>query len=264
MAATSDLLLSPLALLRSGARFILLVAAIVMSWGEHLGTRVRGRRAQSAWLAACSRRLVALLGLRIEVHGLVPTAGLLVANHLSYLDVIVLSAVTGCVFVSKKEVAAWPLFGTSARWAGTIFVDRSRRTEVAEVAAAMRAALAEGVLVTLFPEGTSSGGAAVLPFKPALFAPVVELGGAVTACALDYALPGGSVPDEVCYWGDDTLAPHLFNLLGKTGLAVRVAFGPAAPRTGDRKAAAQALHAEVTALRQPSFGCALADPARPA
>jgi 1-acyl-sn-glycerol-3-phosphate acyltransferase len=262
MAAASDLLPSPLARLRAGVRFILLVACVVLSWCGRPGLRGRGRRAQADWLAACSRRLVALLGLRLEVHGPVPATGLLVANHLGYLDIIVLSAVTRCVFVSKKEVAAWPLFGPSARWGGTIFVDRSRRTEVAEVAVAMRAALAEGVLVALFPEGTSSGGAEVLPFKPALFAPVVELGCAVTACALDYALPGGSVPDEVCYWGDDTLAPHLFNLLGKTGLAVRVAFGPSAPRPGDRKTAARLLHAEVTALRRPPFGCALADPAR--
>jgi hypothetical protein len=83
-----------------------------------------------------------------------------------------------------------------------------------------------------------------------LFAPAAALGCPVTACAIDYTLPGGSVPDEVCYWRDHAFAPHLLNLLSKTGLAVRITFGESRARTGDRKAIARELHAEVVALRR--------------
>jgi len=250
MEAAVDLLLSPVAALRAVVRLILLAGCVATSWLSHFFRRAQTRHGQADWLSAWAREVVALLGLRVVVRGVVPKSGLIVSNHLGYLDITVLSAVARCVFVSKREVADYPIFGPSARWCGTIFVDRSRRADVAEVAAAMREVLNDGVPVVLFPEGTSSGGAQVLPFKPALFAPVVELGCPVVACAIDYALPGGSVPDEVCYWGDDQILAHVFKLFGKVGLVARISFGDPQPRQGDRKDIARELHAEVVALRE--------------
>jgi 1-acyl-sn-glycerol-3-phosphate acyltransferase len=107
------------------------------------------------------------------------------------------------------------LFGWLARSAGTIFADRRRRLAVGVVVDLMRQAMAGGSLVVLFPEGTSSDGSSVLPFKPALLEPALQLSCPITAGAIDFSLPQGSVAHEVCYWRDMTLVPHLLNLFSK-------------------------------------------------
>ncbi len=245
------LILRPAAALRAVLRLVLILALITLAWvGYWLFVDRRSRRARAEWLHRLCFKVAKVTGIRVEVIGALPASGLVVANHLSYLDIILLSAIARPAFVAKSEVAAWPFFGRCARYSGSIFVERERRGAVAEVAEKMRVVLAAGVPLVLFPEGTSSGGDSVLPFQPSLFAPVAELGGPVAACAIDYTLLGGSVPDEVCYWRDHTFAPHLLNLLSKTGLGIRIAFGPARVRTGDRKAIARELHAEVVALRR--------------
>src|SRR5437773_7774078 len=97
-----------------------------------------------------------------------PLSGLLVCNHLSYLDIVVLSSIRPCIFVAKRDVRAWPLFGWLARAAGTIFVERNCRSAAAHEVARISSAIESGLLVVLFPEGTSSDGATVLPFKSSL------------------------------------------------------------------------------------------------
>ncbi len=234
---------------RTTIRTLLLPPLAGVCLGDFLlygaGQSIRDR---VAWLSRTAVRHAKWMGVRINLHGDIPTRGLIVANHVSYVDIVALSAVTGCAFVSKKEVASWPLFGLYAKCGATIFVDRERRGDVADVAEEMRGRLDAGVPLTLFPEGTSTGGDDVLPFRSSLFEPVVELACPVTACALRYSLPGGSVADEVAYWRDMTLAPHLLNLLGKTGVTLDIHFGPCSHRTGDRKTLARDLHAEVRAL----------------
>ena len=129
-----------------------------------------------------------------------------------------------------------------------VFVDRKSRGAVVAVASEMGTLLDAGVPVVLFPEGTSSDGSSVLPFRTSLFEPVVELACPVTACAHRYSLEDGSVADEVAYWRDMTLAPHLFNLLGKSGVTLDIHFGASQRRTGDRKTLARELHSEVASL----------------
>jgi 1-acyl-sn-glycerol-3-phosphate acyltransferase len=206
------------------------------------------RREQAAWLHRWSPRILRLLSVSLEVHGVPPESGLIVSNHLSYLDIYVLSTVMRCSFVAKSEIAEWPVFGTCARFCGTVFVDRTRRGAVAGVADQMREVLADDVAMVLFPEGTSSEGESVLPFKPALFAPIVELNRPVTAMAIDYELPGGSASTEVC-WGSGPIASHAFNLLSKRMIHARVFIGTPQPPGTDRKALARDLHAAVVALR---------------
>ena len=234
---------------RAAIRSLLLPALVAGCLGDFLisGAK-RSLRDRIRWLHRSSVRHAKWFGLRIRIHGDIPRGGLIVSNHVSYLDIVALSAAVACAFVSKKEVARWPIFGLYARLGATVFVDRERRSAVAEVAGEMRDRLDAGVPLTLFPEGTSTGGSDVLPFRSSLFEPVVELGCPVTACALRYSLAGGSVADEVAYWGDMTLAPHLLHLLGKTGVTLDIHFGPSSPRTGDRKTLARDLHAEVRAL----------------
>jgi 1-acyl-sn-glycerol-3-phosphate acyltransferase len=196
------------------------------------------------------RVAASVIGLRVESRGVPPGDGMIVSNHLSSLDILAFSAVAPCLFVAKKEVASWPIFGFFARLAGTIFVDRTRRMDVAGVNAAIEEALEAGALVVLFAEGTSSGGTTVLPFRSSLLEAAMHSGTSVAPAAIGYELDDGSVPDEVCYWGEMILLPHLLNLLTKREVRAWIAFGAGGSCTESRsrKEVALHLHKEVAGL----------------
>ncbi len=180
-----------------------------------------------------------------------PNRGLLVCNHLSYLDILVIGATTPCVFISKSDVRRWPVFGWFAAWAGTLFVRRERRTDAARMTEEIRTALSQEILVVLFPEGTSTGGTAVLPFKSALLGAVEATDHPIAPAAIAYHLDDGDAAEEVCYWKDMTLFPHLWNLLGKRSLNAGLEFGLAkAVSREDRKTTALRLHSEVLELKR--------------
>jgi len=204
--------------------------------------------ARAAWLHRWSRFACRVLGIRVTTRGSMPSSGLLVSNHLSYLDIVVLSSIRSCVFVAKRDVAAWPLFGWLAYAAGTIFVDRERRLSSVAVVNFIRDAIAGGSLVVLFPEGTSSDGSTVLPFKSALLDSAVQLRCPVAAAAIEYALDQGSVANEVCYWRDMTLVPHLLNLFFKREIRSKCSFTPSKIRSGNRKEIASELRDEVISM----------------
>ena len=205
--------------------------------------------ARAGWLHRWSRFASRVVGIRITTRGAMPPSGLLVSNHLSYLDVIVLSSIRPCVFVAKRDVAGWPLFGWLARAAGTIFVDRQHRLSSPVVVDLVRATLASGSVVVLFPEGTSSDGSTVLPFKSALLESAVQLRCPVASASIQYALDDGSVADEVCYWRDMTLVPHLLNLFFKREIRSSCSFSPLRVRAGNRKEIARELRDEVMSMR---------------
>lgn len=245
---------SPVAFVRGIARLclfgVVVAIALVDYWFTVRKDTHTRRKSQADWLHCHCRRLARLLSINVELRGTLPREGLVVSNHLSYVDVIMLASAGSFVFVSKVEVADWPIFGLCAKLAGTVFVDRSRRGEVAPVADEMSAVLRSGVPLILFAEGTSTSGERVLPFKPALFAPAATMGISVTPCAIGYAVKDGSVADEICFWGDDQFAPHLMNFLGKLGVSVRIHFGKSETALPDRKELARKLHAEVLELYQ--------------
>jgi 1-acyl-sn-glycerol-3-phosphate acyltransferase len=207
------------------------------------------RAARARWLHGCCRRVLPVLGIHLTVRGPLPKSGLIVAHHLSYMDIGALAAALPCVFVSKMEVADWPIFGVFGKYSGTLFLDRGRRRAVHGVAQQMREVLGARLPLVMFPEATSTNGDTVLPFKTSLFEPVTELGCPVTPAVLSYTLSDGSVRDEVHWWGRMTLMPHLLNLMRKRRIDVTIRFGEPRPRTGDRKSIAQELHAEVVTLR---------------
>jgi 1-acyl-sn-glycerol-3-phosphate acyltransferase len=248
--------LQPLVILIRGViRFVLLVVVVVMAL-LHYWLTIRRRMGpdkvvrQVEWMHRLAGRVARIMSVRVEYRGTIPSEGLVVANHLSYTDIIMLASVAPLTFVAKAEVANWPIFGMSARCGGSVFVDRSRRGQVVPVAESMKQVLQAGVPLVLFAEGTSTNGSSVLPFKPALFAAVTDLNVPVTPCAIDYGLQGGSVANEVCYWGDHEFVPHVLNLFGKVGLSARVTFGEPRMMSSDRKEMARALHADVVALRK--------------
>src|SRR5947207_12734790 len=211
----------------------------------------RDRRldARGAWLHGWCRFACCVLGIRIRTHGSMPSSGLLVSNHLSYLDIVVLSSIRPCVFVAKRDVASWPLFGWLARAAGTVFVDRERRLSSQKAVDVIRDAIAGGSVVVIFPEGTSSDGSTVLPFKSALLESAVQLRCPIAAASIEYALDEGSVADEVCYWRDMTLVRHLSNLLFKREIRASYSFSPAKVRAGNRKEIARELRDEIVSMR---------------
>lgn len=207
------------------------------------------RLARAAWLSRSSRRHLKIFGYSADVAGPIPKNGLLVSNHLSYLDVLAISATTPAVFVSKAEVRRWPLFGWLAALGGTVFIERERRTHVGEVNREIESALAEGVLVVVFPEGTSSNGETVLPFRSSLLEPALRGAHDISTGWLHYELPGGDAGNEVCYWGDHSFLPHLINLLGKKSVRATLRFAKFHRATDDRKELAKQLHAAVLDLK---------------
>ena len=203
---------------------------------------------RARWLQDSCRRALRIFRTELKVIGPVPTRGFMVCNHLSYMDILVISALVPVVFVAKREVKGWPVFGWFARLAGTLFVHRESRTQVGQVASEIDDALQSGALVVLFPEGTSSDGKSVLPFRSSLLEPVARNGHFVTAALIGYELADGDVGEEVCYWKDMTLVPHLVNLMSKDSVKAIIHFQPAKPAAGDRKELARQLHAEVAGM----------------
>ncbi len=207
------------------------------------------------------RSLLWLIGLRLRVEG-APCAGgrvLFVSNHSSWLDILVLGALLDARFVSKAEVGGWPLIGWVAKLGRTVFVSRNRG-RTGDEAQAMRARLEGGESIILFPEGTTSDGARVLPFRSSFFA-VAGAAAAVQPVAVVYdrlgGLPVGRKDRPLFAWyGDMETASHAWRLLRRTGTRVSVSLGaPVAPGAlPDRKRLAadvgQRVTAAAAALRQ--------------
>jgi 1-acyl-sn-glycerol-3-phosphate acyltransferase len=208
-----------------------------------------GESARIAWMQWMSRRFLSLLDCHVTVSGSIPAEGLVASNHLGYVDILVIGSLCPAIFVAKSDVNAWPVFGWLCRNAGTIFVSRDNPAEVPAQLATMERPLRERIPVVLFPEGTSSEGSTVLPFRSSLLEATVRSGRPVTPAAISYSLHGNGNPgQEIAYWGDHTLFPHLLNLLSKPGFEARIAFGHSRPPESDRKREATRLHGEVSGL----------------
>jgi 1-acyl-sn-glycerol-3-phosphate acyltransferase len=204
--------------------------------------------ARSRWLQWCSRRTLCVFAVQTEFTGPPPQIGLLICNHLSYLDVLVLVSLTPAVFVSKAEVKNWPVFGWFARLAGTLFVDRTKRSDVTRMNVLIEKSLSDGNVLVLFPEGTSWNGSEVLPFKSSLLEPIVGAKHPLAVGHLSYALDDGDAANDVCYWGDATFFPHLVKLMTKNHVRARIRFASVPQPANDRKELAQQLHAEISRL----------------
>ncbi|HTW79428.1 MAG TPA: lysophospholipid acyltransferase family protein [Terracidiphilus sp.] len=238
-------------MLRRCRRAVALAIALFLCVVRYWLVRVRGplsleRRA--IWLQSACRRVLASLGIRVIVQGRPPASGLVVANHLGYIDIAIISAAMPCCFVSKMEVIRWPFFGKAARVGGTIFLDRSSLASANTVAALIGERLTHPIPVLLFPEGTSTDGSNVLRFHTRLIQPATQLRAPVTAAAIRY-IPAGNIPErELCWYGDAMFLRHLFKLLGLPDFSALVRFGEA-HLYQDRRTAAEETRAEVIAMR---------------
>lgn len=234
-------------LLWLGAEFLFAAASYVCRCG--LSSPAKLSKARAEWLQKHSKRVLRVFRVQAQVGGRIPSSGLLVCNHLSYLDILLLGTQAPCVFVAKRDVRGWPVLGWFARLAGTVFVHREKRSRAAQSNDEIEAALQTGVLVVLFPEGTSSGGDTVLPFKSSLLEPATNRQHSLAAGHIAYELADGDASEEVCYWKDMTLLPHLINLLGKGDIRASVSFAEFRRECADRKELARQLHAEVLRLK---------------
>jgi lyso-ornithine lipid O-acyltransferase len=240
--------------LRVTGRFLWFIGIVVSAVFDYLlrcafRTNDSVPAARALWLQRHSRRVLKIFNMEVRIEGPVPVSGLLVSNHLGYLDIFVLASIAPAVFVAKREIRSWPVVGWLTQLGGTLFVDRTRRVQVGQVNGEIQAALSWGALVVLFPEGGSSNGQTVLPFKSSLLEPAVEPGHPLSVSAIQYAIEDGDVVREVCYWGDHTFFPHLLNLLGKRAIRATVRFAPVQRTGADRKQLAVQLREEVMKLK---------------
>jgi 1-acyl-sn-glycerol-3-phosphate acyltransferase len=178
-------------------------------------------------LARFARAALRALGVRVTVRGAVrPRRALLVANHVSWMDTLVLLAgaadPAGLRLVAKAEVRDWPVVGRVAALVGTIFIDRARPRRLPGTVAEVRAALAASERVAVFPEGTTSCGRATGPFRPAMFQAAIDAGAAVVPLRLRYRLPDGRLTTAAAFIGDETLVDSLRRVLPLPGLRVDV------------------------------------------
>lgn len=207
------------------------------------------------------RIMAHVIGVRIDVHGL-PAKDrplMLVSNHVSWMDILVLGAVADVVFVAKSEVRTWPLFGWLARLQRSVFIERERRQSTSMQVGEMAARLAAGEIVVLFPEGTTSDGNALLPFKTSLFGAAsaalpqlpegrVHIQPVTIAYTGFHGMPMGRYHRPIASWpGDISLGPHLLAVLREGALEVDVIFGEQLAFTGssDRKATARQMEAGI-------------------
>jgi 1-acyl-sn-glycerol-3-phosphate acyltransferase len=202
------------------------------------------------------RILLRLLGFRVRVHGTIARTKqpvLFVANHTSYLDIPVLGALIPAAFVAKSEVAGWPFIGFLAKLQGTLFIER-RASRADDHRNFLGGYLAKGQSLILFPEGTSSDGLSVLPFKSGLFSIVENVEGNTTiqpvsiACTALDGLPIIRAWRPFYAWyGDMTLVGHLWNVFKMGRFTVDVVFHPPveAMAFAGRKALATYCHGQV-------------------
>ena len=211
----------------------------------------RGRveaKTRAEWLHRWCAKLLARLGINYQCDGTPPASGMIICNHVSYLDIFVMSAIVPCAFVAKKEIESWPLFGAFSYMAGTLFLDRERRSDTQRVGGKLEERLTSGTIVVLFPEGTSSDGTEVLPFRSSLFEPALSSGAQLTPAHVSYQAADAEVATEIAYWGEMKMLPHVMKLLGKAEIAATVRFGKSLLAAQDRKQTAIAMHEQVRQL----------------
>lgn len=204
-----------------------------------------------------ARGICLIIGLRVDVQGLPPKPPfILVSNHLSYIDIVTLMSVLPGVFVAKSEVARWPLLGPLSRVASTIFVDRQSRKDVVRVNAEIDRILSRGEGLIMFPEGTSSRGQSVLPFRSSLLQPACSAGHPVNYASVSYRTPAGAPTAEmsVCWWGDMTFGDHFWRLLQLPSIEGSISFGSRSMAADSRHELAHALQLAVTENFRPVSG----------
>jgi 1-acyl-sn-glycerol-3-phosphate acyltransferase len=222
-------------------------------------TRPHTRPERAAWLSGFCRQMLRELDVAYSTEGHVPLEGAVITNHLSYLDIIVHSAIHPCVFVAAIETRRMPLIGWMSMMAGTVYVKRGAGGSAEKAAEVMAKGFRDGLPVVFFPEGgTFVGDEPVMPFRSGLLAEVLDADVPVTAGFIRYELSAedaarGKTARNDVHWGHQPLIGHLWNFVGLHGLKVEVRFADepiafSAAACEDRKVAAVEAREAVLAL----------------
>lgn len=200
-----------------------------------------------------AREMLRVLGIELRVTGEPPLHGpvLLVANHISWLDILVMHAARHCRFVAKHEVRHWPLVGTLATGGGTLYIERASRRDAMRVVHHMAEALRSGDILAVFPEGTTTDGTRLLPFHANLLQAAVAVDAPVQPVGLTFLdAATGATSQAARYVDDDTLVGSVWGLLSSPPLVAVVAYGEPQRADGrDRRRWAADLREAVQALR---------------
>lgn len=209
---------------------------------------------QHAHVQVWSVQLLQHAGITLRIVGQPPVAGpvMLVANHISWLDIPVMHAGRHCRFVSKSDVKGWPLIGTLATAAGTLYIERTSRRDALRMVKTMEESLARGEVLAVFPEGTTGDGRAMLPFHANLIQAAVAAQAPVQPVGLRFADKAtGATSFAPSYIGDETLVGSIWRTLSAPPIEAVVHYGEIQqPEGRDRRAWTQHLHDTVDALRK--------------
>jgi 1-acyl-sn-glycerol-3-phosphate acyltransferase len=210
--------------------------------------------AQSAQVQVWSLALLGHIGIALEVRGQPPVLGpvLLVANHISWLDIPVMHAARHCRFVSKSDIKDWPLVGTLATAAGTLYIERTSRRDALRVVQLMRDALLAGEVLAVFPEGTTGDGLSVLPFHANLLQAAVSADAPSQPVGLRFIDKASGQPSYAPnYVGSDTLLGSIWRTLSAPPIVAVVHYGEPEQAAGrDRRAWSAQLRSSVDGLRR--------------
>lgn len=228
----------------TGIALIVLVLQPARLLVEPWRQRIRART-MTLW----ARGMLKVLGIRRSVTGDRPGRNVLfVANHISWIDIVVLMATAPGIFLAKDDVARWPLIGWMCRQTDTMFLQRGNARALAERIGSVRQALGKRENVFLFPEGTTTTGVEVRSFFPGLFQAAIDSGVAVQPVALSY-LEGAGRSEAVPYVDDNRFVKHFLCLLGTKSLTSRITFLPEISTLGqDRRKLACLSHNLISRL----------------
>ncbi len=225
----------PMAILRVVFRFFLFVFGSLWYTFWALLPKLLGMdfkysyRAYVAW----KKLMIWGLNIKVELEGPKPTtAGVIMANHRSYVDVLFIDSETPVVFVAKKSVSKWPIVGWGGKALSTVWVERSSKTSRQKTREQLTQRLEEGISVVVFPEGTTHRGPETLAFKPGMFNTVASAQLPVYALAIEYENP------KIAWVDDDLFLPHFFEIFGQKAIRVKLRFSQ------------PLLHSDGTALKE--------------
>ncbi len=202
--------------------------------------KARRRKMISRW----SGKLLRILNVSLSVSGKPPEGeSILVANHISWLDIYLLNAVCPPRFVAKSEIRKWPVVGWLSEKTGVLFVEREKRSDAGRVNEAISDAIASGDLVAIFPEGTTSDGSRILSFRAPLLEPALKSNANLHPAAIRYVTGSGEIDRNVAYAGDISFGQSLWAILGQDAVRAEVIFREAIEASG-RNRKELAKHAE--------------------
>jgi 1-acyl-sn-glycerol-3-phosphate acyltransferase len=206
---------------------------------------LKGRKWSAYFLSIWGAVICKIIRLDVKVEGEAPDPPFfLVANHLSYIDVFMMISKTKSVFIAKNEVLSWPIFGFMSHTVGMLFIDRQKRTDVKRVNNQISNRISESQGILLFPEGTTSNGSKILPFKASLLAYPADNNLPVHYATIRYSTPENEsfAADLVCWWTDITFPSHFLKLLKLKKINGTIRFGNDPIINNDRKELAKSFY----------------------